>query len=223
MKQKEQLLKEQAIELERFDKEVMLREALAGVPGYDAKNSFVYFHRDHVSVRLWKDYRTEKTLTDACAVVEYFKHQIIDAEHWKGKNGGCVSCRPSEINSNATDENIMDGAHAVEVSVSGGRGFGPDVKVRFWTRIGGCLCEMELPIVGQQKLCPRVTGNYTTHGDFSGNVEWNWQETQVVDRFRKWWSEAPAYRGSYYLADVPNFETWASNHVNEAREILKDF
>lgn len=211
MKTKEQLLEKQAEELAKLERELAIREALKDVPGYDEENSVICIHSNqHASVRLWQDFRTEKKLIDACAVVDFFRDQIIDGEHW---NDGCVSTNPPEINSCAKRDNSgMDGSHSVEIKVDGGKGYGPNVNVKFWVRLAGVLCEISCPVGDQWKLVPSIHGKYDSDGHWTGRVDWNPAETQTADSFRKWWSEKPAYSGCYYLADIPNFESWASNH-----------
>lgn len=188
-----------------------LRDALKDVPGFTEDSSICLHSGEHASVKLWSDYHTGKKLIDAVRVVEHFKDKIIDGEHWKS---GCVSTWPAEINSCIKYESaVMDGSHAVEIDVSGGRGYGPNTSVQFWTRIAGVLCEIECPVCDLWKLIPAVKGRYTQEGDFIGKIEWNPAETQTVDSFRKFWSEPPSFKGSYYLADIHNFRSWVSRFL----------
>lgn len=208
MKTITELREKHALELASAEKEIAIRAELESVPGYMPDNSCICIHADSASVRLWKDFGTDRKLADALAVVQFFADKIVDGEHW---NDGCVSTHPPEINSCAKRErSTMDGSHAVEICVHGGKDFGSNVEVKFWVRLAGVLCEISCPVADQHKLVPSVRGNYDKDGQFHGKVEWNWTETQTADKFRKFWSEAPAYRGSYYLADVPNFVAWAS-------------
>lgn len=215
----EQLKAEHAKELEVLEIINRVTDALAGTPGVDSDAVRVCVHdfkKHHASVTLWSEYQTRRPLVDAVSIVQHFANNIVDGEHWKD---GCVSTWPAEINGNAKKESaVLDGTHAVEIKVNGGRGFGPNVSVAFWVHLGGMLCEVEMPIADLWPLVPRVQGQYTKHGDFHGKIEWNPTETQTVDKFRSWYSEPPAYHGSYYLADVPNFLAWASHHGQSNQE-----
>lgn len=214
MKTMEELKAEQAAEAVKLEQELKIAADLKSVPGFDSDKVSICIHNHrkatHASVTLWPTYRTEHKFAEAVAIVELFKDKIVDGEHWKD---GCCSTWPAEINDNASRKSaVMDGSHAVEIEVKGGRGYGPDVCVQFWTRLGGLLCEVSMPVCDLYALVPRVSGRYNQHGEFRGKAEWNPAETQTADSFRTWWSEPPSFSGSYYLADVPNFMSWASNH-----------
>lgn len=214
----QELKAKQAQELVKAEQEETIRNALAGVPGVNIEDVSICVHdgkRPHCSVTLWNGFGTTRSLADAVAVVQHFKDSIIEGEHWKS---GCVSTWPAEINSCIKDKSaVMDGSHAVEIEVRGGKGYGPDVSVQFWTRIAGVLCEIDCPVATLYKLLPSLRGQYRKDGSFSGTITWP-VEKQVVDKFRTFWSELPSFNGSYYLADVPNFMAWASNHLSRKAE-----
>lgn len=211
----EELKAQQARELREAELKDRIESELASVPGFDPEDSSLCVHgidkpHPHVSVRLWKDYQTTRKVTDALAVVEHFAAQIITCEHWKD---GCVSDWPIEINSCAKGERaVMDGSHAVEIEVSGGRGYGGEA-VKFWTRLAGVLVEISCPVSDLYALRPTVRGSYTRAGDFiRKSIEWP-VESRCVDSFRRMYSEGQSYQGCYYLADVPNFRAWASQFI----------
>lgn len=208
MKTKQQFLDKQAAELAKFNQEEAIRALL---PKQYRDGASIYIHDDHASVKMWNDFRTERTLADALAIVELFKPQIQTCEHWKN---GCCSTVPPQINSYAKDERaVMDGSHAVEVLVSGGKGFGPNVEIRFWAESSAGLLEISCPVCDLFKLVPRIDQHYNTHGELTScRIDWP-AESRCVDSFRNWWSEKPSYRGSYYLADLPNFESWAGQII----------
>src|SRR4030095_4722993 len=174
-------------------------------------------HPDHYTVTGWDGfaYDNPPKFAQAVKVVEEMQDQLVEAEHWQDS---CVSCRPARINSTAKKEHAtMDGSHTVEIAVEGGRGY-QTTEVRFWAEVGhqipgfgveGWLIEVHLPVVDLWNLLPNVRASYNNHGDLA-NCEITWPvESRVVDSFRKWWSERPSYRGSYYLADWHNFNSWA--------------
>lgn len=208
---------EQAEKLAKFEKEMAWCEHL---PEAYRESASICIHSDSTSISLWSGFRTDKKLADAVTALEHFKPCLIDGEHWKD---GCCSTSPARINSCAKSKNaVMDGSHAVEILVSGGRGFGPDVEIRFWIDVPSLgLAEISCPVCDLWKMIPRVNVNYNRHGEVSsGEITWP-VESQVVDSFRRWSgrSDLPSYRGSYYLADVPNFEAWASNHLPKAETV----
>jgi hypothetical protein len=172
--------------------------------------------RKHFSAKMWNDFRCEKKLSDALEIVRLFESQIVECGHWKS---GCISTWPDAINTTKDDENaVMDGSHVVEISVQGGKGFGPCVEVEFWADIPELgLVEFSCPVCDLWKLVPSVKANYNNHGDLSScDIRWP-IESRCTDSFRTWWSDKPSYRGSYYLADLPNFYSWAGQ-INQQKE-----
>ncbi len=212
---KEKLLASHAQELAKLEAEESIRAALPEQYRTDATICIHDTKKPHASVKLWNDFRTEKKLADALPVLESYKDQIIDGEHWKD---GCVSTWPPQINSCIENANaVMDGSHAVEINVSGGRSYGPTVELNFWVMLGGWLCEIALPVCDLRKLTPNVHATYNRSGEVC-KCEITWPvERQTADKFRTFWSEKPAYNGSYYLADYPNFLAFVSNFT--AKEI----
>lgn len=212
MKNKQELLAKHAQELAELEREEAIRAMLPEKYRVDA---LICIHGEFATVRLWDDYHTNKTLAETVEVVETFKDQVVQGEHWKDSY---VLTWPAEINSCAKNAGAtMDGSHEVEISVSGGRGFGPNVNVEFWIKTQHGLVEISCPVCDLFKLVPHVRANYGTRGDLTScDISWP-AERAVVDSFRTWWSEKPAYKGSYYLADVPNFLSWASNHSTRAK------
>jgi len=211
MNTKTELLKKHAEELQELEKTEAIRAIL---PEQYRDDALVCIHGKHASVKMWGDFRTEKKLSEALEIVRQFEPLVVECEHWES---GCLSVRPAEINKYATDEHaIMDGASAVELSVTGGKGFGPNVTVEFWIKhpeFG--FIEINLPVCDLHKLTPNVRATYNNSGELC-SCEINWPgERSVVDKFRSWWSQKPAYHGSYYLADLPNFYAWASNHTKQ--------
>lgn len=207
MKTLEELKRQQAGELAKFEIETAWRESL---PEAFRENASLCIHDDHVSLTLWGGFRTDKKLSDACAVVEHYKGSIVDGEHWKD---GCVSTQPAEINANAKrDNSTLEGSHAVEVSVHGGKGFGPDVVVEFWIKTELGLAEVHCAVCDLWKLVPRVKADYNRSGELT-SCEIEWPVSGCFDSFRSWWSEKPGFKGSYYWADLPNFESFASQHL----------
>ncbi len=204
MKTKEQLLEKQAQELAKFEKE---QAVLALLPEPLREDAIVCIHRDHASVKVWSDFRTERKLADAIDVLRLFADVLQTCEHWKD---GCVSTNPPQINDYAKKESaVMDGSHVVEIKVSGGKGYGPTVEVRFWADTSAGLVEFGCPVSDLWKLIPRVHVSYNRSGEVS-KCEITWPtESRCVDSFRTWWADKPSYSGSYYLADLPNFYSWA--------------
>lgn len=202
---------EKELEAEYQNKLAKLRDEnklRAELPKAFQNDASICHHGKFMSATLWNGFRTDKKLSDALAIVELFP-EIITAEHWKS---GCVSCWPPEINSCIKDEHAtMDGSHEVEISVSGGRGFGPDVTVSFWVRLAGMLTEINLPVGDAWILIPSVRANYNKSGHLSScDITWP-QERAVFDKFRTFWSEKPAFRGSYYFAEKGCFKNWVES------------
>jgi hypothetical protein len=168
------------------------------------------------SIKMWSDFRTEKTLADALEIVRLYSGNIVTGEHWKD---GCVSCWPAEVNSCIKKEGaIMDGSHEVEISVCGGNGYGPTVEVSFWTRLAGRLVEIHLPVSDAWKLVPSVRTNYNNSGELSScDITWP-GERSVFDKFRTFWSQKPSYSGSYYFAEWRSFENWAEAQAKKTKQ-----
>lgn len=200
-----------AAELAELDaKERIKAELMQVLPTLDSEKVSIYVHsgEPHAGALLWGDFHTDRTLADALAAVRAFADGIVHGEHWED---GCVNTWPRELNT-AAKRGKADGSHAVELLVKGGRGFGPYYSVQFWVRAGGVLCELECPVSGLWKLLPRISGQYDRDGYFNGKVEWpSWKG---CDRFRKWWSEPPAYRGSFYWAEAKGFCSWAEGELH---------
>lgn len=212
MTKKQELIENQTAELAKFEREEAICELL---PEAYRATALVCIHGDHASVKMWSDFRTERKLADAVEIVNQFAEQIQTCEHWKS---GCISTRPPQINEYALDEcAVMDGSHAVEIVVSGGRNFGHIVELCFWVETSAGLLEISCPVSDLWKLVPRVDANYNRKGDLTTcRIDWP-AESRCVDSFRSWWSEKPAYRGSYYLADLPNFMSWAGAILPDAK------
>jgi hypothetical protein len=216
MKTKAELLERHAKELEKLESEQAIRATLPEQYQEDALITLHTGQKPHANVKLWNDFRTEKRLVDALPILESYKGRIVQGEHWKA---GCVSTWPAQINSVIDDQNaVMDGSHEVEIHVSGGRHYGPTVSLKFWTTLAGWLCEIQLPVSDLWKLVPRVNASYNQGGELC-RCEITWPvEKQTVDKFRSFWSEKPSYSGSYYLADLPNFESFVSNFTRATKE-----
>ncbi len=206
MKDKKELLEKHAKELAQLEREEKIR---ASLPEQYQEDALIHFpHLPFVGVKLWNNFRTQKTLADAVEMVNLFAPYIVECGHWKS---GCISTWPDAVNTCIKDDNsVMDGSHFVEISVQGGKGFGPDVAIEFWCDLPELgLVEFSCPVCDLHKLVPGVYATYNNHGDLSKcDIRWP-AESRCVDTFRTWWSEKPAYRGSYYLADLPNFLSWA--------------
>lgn len=210
----EKLKAKHAEELASAELEQRILSALSEkFPDLETKDVVTCVHslksKPHVSVRLWNDFRTQKKLSDALPVLESFKDEIVECEHWKGS---CISCWPPEINTNIDKEHAtMDGSHAVEIEVSGGKGYGPKVEIQFWTRLADTLCEITLPVSDLWMLVPNVRANYNRNGEVT-TCEINWPVWRsTCDTFRSFWSEKPSYNGHYYSADIHNFLSWAGS------------
>lgn len=202
-----ELIAKQAEEMAKFEKEQTIRELM---PEKYREDASIYIHRDHASVSLWNSFRTDKKLADALEIVDLFADNIIQGEHWKS---GCVSTWPAKINTQMKNESsVMDGSHEVEIDVHGGRSFGPDVTIKFWVDLPGVgLLDIHCAVCDLHILIPRVNANYGRHGELtSWDITWP-QERALADSFRTWWSEKPAFRGSYYFAEVETFRNWASS------------
>lgn len=206
----EELKAKQAAEIAEWEKLEAVRAILPAKYGNDA---FIcdHSHMGFVSVKLWNDFRTSQKLADALEVLEAYKDKLVTCEHWKD---GCVSVWPAEINSNASKPSaVMDGSHEVSIKVSGGRGYGPDVEVRFWIKTELGLIEFSIPVCDLHKLVPRVNASYNSHGDVCQcDIYWP-AERAAADSFRTFWSEKPSFSGEYYWADIHNFKAWASNQT----------
>jgi hypothetical protein len=208
----EQLKLDQAKELA----DLVDKEKLRGfLPESIRESARITKHSNHYTVTGWPGlaYKNPPKFVQAVDLIEEMQDALVEAEHWKA---GCCSTRPARINPEAKNENAtMDGSHAVEILVEGGRGF-QFTEVRFWAELGHpatptryYLVEVHLPVTDLWQLHPNVRATYTSHGDLA-NCEITWPvESRIVDSFRKWYSERPSYRGSYYLADWHNFNSWA--------------
>jgi hypothetical protein len=207
----QKFIDKQAKELLKFQSEQRLRSEL---PVELRDKGMVCIHNDHASFSL-HEYGpfANRKLSEALKLVREFAPKLVESEHWKD---GCVSVRPAKINSSATKESAtMDGAHAVEIKVEGGKGYGPNVDVKFWIQLDWGLVEMSVRVSDLWKLVPHVHNNYDQGEIVSSQITWP-DESRCVDSFRKWWSSPGSYAGSYYLADLPNFESWASHMIAPA-------
>jgi len=169
----------------------------------------------YASVKMWNDFRTTKTLADALEIVRLYSDKIVTAEHWRA---GCVSTWPAEINSCIKNESaVMDGSHEIEISVGGGKRWGPTVEVSMWVRLADILVEINLPVCDARKLVPHVHATYNNHGELAKcDIFWP-SERAVFDSFRSFWSEKPAFKGSYYCAEWRSFENWALAQAKKAQ------
>lgn len=198
-----EFLAKQQEELKRFKRGERLRALL---PERIAPGAHIYVHRDFAMVEMWPSYNpTEKLVLAANIVRELGKH-IIEGEHWKS---GCISTQPAAINSYAkggTGEKV--GAHMVEIVAEGGHGFGPNIAVKVWTRLGSEIAHVALPIADMNKMrAVRVPDRYGRMGDV---ISWKTALPAFGEDFsRKWASEWPAYSGSYYWQTLKGFYEWA--------------
>lgn len=209
----EKLKREQAEQLAALVESEKLRDWL---PSSIRESARIVKQRDHWTVIGWTGFGgTQHPFGDAVNVIEEMQDQLLVAEHWKS---GTTSCRPARINNNIKDPGAeMDGSHTIEIKVEGGRGF-QTIEVRFWVELGGqlpgigvetYLAEIQLPVTELWQLVPFVRASYNNSGDLA-TCEITWPiESRIVDSFRKWYSERPAYSGSYYLADWHNFNSWS--------------
>lgn len=190
----------------KFDREEAIR---ADLPAAIRESASICAHKTHVTVTAWNDFRTEKKLRDAVALVREMAPSIIEGEHWQS---GCISTYPAEINEYAQKASAtMNGSHAAEILVEGGEGYGPIISVRFWVKLPSGIAEIRAPFADGCALVPQIEKAYNRDGELT-RCEITWPaESRCADSFRKWWSSNAAYRGSYYIADLPNFYTWASN------------
>lgn len=217
MKTIEELKQHQADQLAKLEVELAIQaEVMRLVPDLDPEGILISIHgmnrKKHATVKLWNNFRTQEKLSRALAIVRSFHESgsLIEGEHWKA---GCCSTWPASINSCINNDNaVMDGSHIIEIEVAGGKGYGPDVIISAWRIIAGFLCEVEMPVSDLWRLLPRVECHYTRDGEVSsGRIDWP-VESQTADKFRRWSGQydLPSYRGSYYFADFPNFESFAS-------------
>jgi hypothetical protein len=177
----EKLKLQNAAEDVRMGKTLAVFDAVSKLTGAKQVGTSLRLLSDQAFIQVWPDDKTH-TLADAIAIVDKCAGQIITCNHW---NNGNVSTQPDEINSCKTEPAIVNGTHAIEILVSGGKDCGPDIFVKFWVRLADVFCEIECPVSNLGHLVPGVSG--------------------------KWPSEPPAYRGSYYFADIHNFKTRASS------------
>lgn len=208
MSKLETLKAKHAKEIAKLEKEEAIR---AQLPEEIRDGARICIHSDHASVTAnWDSYDQKKREPhDARRIITALESHLVESEHWKD---GCVSCRPNEINDTARKENsVLDGTHLIEVDVSGGKGYGPNVEVCCWVKLpGGQLIELQLPISAYQ-LVPNVRATYNNHGELANcEITWPvWKST--CDKFRTWWSEKPSYKGSYYSADLFSYDAWISS------------
>lgn len=184
-------------ELAQAQREMDIRSILPADPTH------VHLHKDHVGLTYSKKYPSRYTFREAYELFRLFTP--VESQHWKS---GCMSCRPEEINQYAKEErSVMDGASIAEVKLSAGKGYDSHA-LRFWARVGEMLVEVSIEIAPPWKWIPETLFRYDTHG--------NCTTSKVTPRFigedsrRKWWSPEGSYHLSYYWADVPNFESFAS-------------
>ncbi len=206
----EQLQEKHEKQIAQFHAEQAIRAELPE----ELREASICFHPGFVSVNL-HEYQSDKqyTLVKALALVRSLQDKIVQGEHWKD---GSVSTWPEAINGNAKREHAtLDGSHAVEIKVDGGKGYGPNVAVEFWIQLDSTLAEVSVYVRDLWKLVPSVKCTYYQGEVSNAVVTWP-TESRCVDSFRKWWSTPGGYSGSYYLADIPNFEAWASRMIAPA-------
>lgn len=192
----------------RHEKE--LREAeqkLAIAAILPAQATHVHVYKDYVYVTYSKPYPERYTFRQAYELFKLFSP--VESEHWKS---GCLSCQPAEINKYAKEERaVMDGASIAEIKLSAGKGYDSHA-LTFWARIGATLLHVSIDLRPPWKWLPQTEFRYDVHG--------NCTKSRVLavgigeDSVRKWWSPEGSYQLSYYWADVPSFDSFAST-VND--------
>lgn len=210
MKTLEELKEKHEKQIAQFHAEQQIRAELTE----ELHEASICFHSGFASV-IVHEYQADKqyTLPKALSLVRSLKDKIVNGEHWKD---GSVSTWPAAINSNAKREHAtLDGSHAVEIKVDGGKGYAPNVAIEFWVQLDSSLVEVSVYVRDLWKLVPSVHCTYYQGEVASAKVDWP-VESRCVDSFRKWWSTPGGYSGSYYLADIPNFESWASSQIAPA-------
>jgi hypothetical protein len=161
----------------------------------------IYAHQDHNSATF-----QPIKLEELGAFVHTFLPHIIEAEHWED---GCTSVRPVEINKTATRKDaVMDGVSFAEITLNsyGSRGEYQDAELVLWLRIKGEIIQAHVKIEPTPyQWLPRRDLAWYRGTVTNGTIE---PRYLGENQRRKWWSELPAYRISYYWADKANFLSW---------------
>lgn len=201
----EQTREKFAAELAKAERE----DALLAILPVEPKH--VCIHNDSASVTYEGGSYKPLSFADAMELYGKFKPSIVEGEHW---SDGCVSTNPEAINSNAKKESAhMDGSHVAEIRLEsfGSRGEYQQCSLNFWVKLGDAYAEISVRCQPEWKWFPQREVSYDSHGRVS-----RCQITPQAlgeDKRRKWSSEPPGYRISYYWADVIGFEGWAANYL----------
>lgn len=168
-------------------------------------------------VSIGKRHNTNRTLPESLAIVGTLAEWSppVESQRWRA---GCLEVAPEALNTYATKESAtMDGAHVVELEVSGGRGFGPDAVFRMWHNTNGEWMRTSVAFAAYTLAgcVPSITGSYDRNGSYYGTIA---RQYIGEDARINWWSELPSHQTSYYWADWPNFLAWASNHTPKPAE-----
>lgn len=207
-----ELAAKQAKERAQLEREVELAGNMATLFGHrwDEDKASICQHRDHVSLRLWDDFRTEHKLSECVDVVKAMAENgiLVPAQAWRD---GCVSIRPEEINDSATKESaVLEGEFLVEVNIQGSDRTGTRQAVKVWFRYAGTLYELTLPFVSLYKLMPRSSGGYNQQGDCLKTFDWSGNTAvSCADWHIKFWSPPGSYNMELHFAEVPTFVGWA--------------
>lgn len=192
-----ELKSKHAKEIERLEAEQSISELLPIEP------KMICIHADHASIHYGKDYPSRHTFAEAVKIYRQFSP--VESEHWKD---GTIECRPAEINKSASRERAtMDGASIAEIKLSAGKGY-VSHELTFWARVAERLVCVHVEINPPHQWLPETHFRYDQYG--------NCTSSRVTpkcigeDSRRKWWTPEGSYQISYYFADAPNFESFAS-------------
>lgn len=203
--QVEQLKEQYAKKLAKAEREDALT-ALLPVPP-----NGICQHSDSASVTYEGEHYKPLSFVAAMELFDKFKPSIVEGEHW---NDGCVSTSPKPINSCAKKESAhMDGSHVAEIRLDsfGSRGEYQQCSLNFWVKLGNEYAEIHVRFSPEWKWMPQRQVSYTNHGEVAKCTIT--PACLGEDKRRKWGSEPPGYRISYYWADIIGFEGWAANYL----------
>jgi len=190
----EQLQKKHAEELVRARTEETICALLPVEP------RSIYAHKKYASV----SYEVQ-TFQEAVGIVSKYEPVIYHAEHWKN---ACLSVMPEPINEYAKDERAtMDGESYCELLLhSFGEGRYQQQELHFFVRLEGYWLKVDVRFKAPFKWLPSVTVIRDSQGH---KIDTRIQPLGLgEDQFRRWSTDKPDYRFSYYWADVHNWRSW---------------
>ena len=123
---------------------------------------------------------------------------------------GCLSNGPEDMRK-ASERDTLEGRHVAEIRLEGGKGFGPNAELRWWTETGRERVHVSVELSPHAKGMPYVSqlsGHYDRNGN-ACNFSWRLIGAPAGCPVVKWGSGSPdSYSWSIFFEKDADLLAW---------------